>query len=164
MHYDGITQHLKYLEQEFLEAMDDELGHKLSMEIFHPMCNLSNHLENLEFEIRNTKQLIENRLKLGTWSDKPKISIPKETMMDTALQDLDRALQGVRLENALILKIEQELHRIQDRIKQVRAIQPQLGGELHANHGKQYPEFLAIGLFEVSDGHARQSFESFLCA
>ncbi len=62
MHYDGITAFLQSLETQFLEAMNDELGHKLSVEVFHPMCNLTNHLENLEYEIRNTKQIIENRL------------------------------------------------------------------------------------------------------
>ncbi len=62
MHYDGITLFLQSLETQFLEAMNDELGHKLSVEVFHPMCNLTNHLENLEYEIRNTKQIIENRL------------------------------------------------------------------------------------------------------
>ncbi|CCF79867.1 Cell division protein FtsK [Helicobacter bizzozeronii CCUG 35545] len=81
--------------------------------------------------------------------------------MDTILQDLDRALKGVRFENAPMSRIQENLHKVQDRIKEVRAIQPQLGGELHANHSKQYPDFLAVGLYEVRDAHANESFEPF---
>ncbi|WP_104640957.1 hypothetical protein [Helicobacter bizzozeronii] len=62
MHYDGSTQTLQGLEKQFLEAMDDDLGAKLSVEVFYPMCSLTNRLENLEYEINNTKQMIENRL------------------------------------------------------------------------------------------------------
>ncbi|WP_120945058.1 FtsK/SpoIIIE domain-containing protein [Helicobacter labacensis] len=81
--------------------------------------------------------------------------------MDTLLQDLDLALKSVRFENAPMSRIQENLHKVQDRIKEIRAIQPQLGGELHANHGKQYPDFLAVGLYEVRDGHAHESFEPF---
>ncbi|BCZ20016.1 hypothetical protein NHP190012_16580 (plasmid) [Helicobacter sp. NHP19-012] len=62
MYYDGSTQTLQGLERQFLEAMDDDLGAKLSVEVFYPMCSLTNRLENLEYEIKNTRQVIENRL------------------------------------------------------------------------------------------------------
>ncbi|WP_104640956.1 FtsK/SpoIIIE domain-containing protein [Helicobacter bizzozeronii] len=81
--------------------------------------------------------------------------------MDHSLKNLNDILQSVRFENAPASLIQESLDNLQLQIKQVRAIQPQLGGELHVNHSKEYPDFLALGLYEVRDGHTPESFEPF---
>ncbi|GMB96916.1 FtsK/SpoIIIE domain-containing protein [Helicobacter sp. NHP22-001] len=81
--------------------------------------------------------------------------------MDHSLKNLDNILKSVYFEDAPASLIQESLDNMQAQIKQVRAIQPQLGGELHVNHSKEYPDFLALGLYEVRDGHTPESFEPF---
>ncbi|BCZ18190.1 hypothetical protein NHP190003_14720 [Helicobacter sp. NHP19-003] len=62
MHYEGSVLHVRHLEDLFLEAMDDDLGHKLSTEVIEGMCHLANQFENLELEMIRNKQKITDRL------------------------------------------------------------------------------------------------------
>lgn len=62
MHYEGSVRHVRHLEDLFLEAMDDDLGRKLSTEVIEEMCHLANQFENLELEMIRHKQIITDRL------------------------------------------------------------------------------------------------------
>ncbi|WP_104578276.1 hypothetical protein [Helicobacter felis] len=62
MHYEGSASHIRHLQDLFLEAMNDDLGHKLSTEVIEEMHHLANQFENLELEMIGNKESITRRL------------------------------------------------------------------------------------------------------
>ncbi|CRF48709.1 Cell division protein FtsK [Helicobacter heilmannii] len=85
-------------------------------------------------------------------------------MLDTALRGLDRAVAQVRFENSPLFKIEESCNEVIRAKDVIRQRQPQLGGQLRLNESQSYPEFLALGVLEVSENTLEgleESFEKF---
>ncbi|CRF48710.1 hypothetical protein HHE03_02840 [Helicobacter heilmannii] len=60
--YDGLSAEFKSLQDAFLEAMDDDLGHRLDLEVMGPMLKLCHRLEECGFEANRRTSAIESRL------------------------------------------------------------------------------------------------------